>query len=98
MDIDPGNYSYELIATDLSDNKVTIKEGDFEIVAFLLNHGAKWNIKNKERKTPLDLAKNDDIRELITEEIDKKNDEQKFIKHEKSTHAPTVTQSIKNSI
>jgi len=36
-----------------------------EVVRSLLEYGAIYNIKNKEGKAPIDLAKNDDIRNLL---------------------------------
>ncbi|WP_410542233.1 FxSxx-COOH system tetratricopeptide repeat protein [Wolbachia endosymbiont of Tetranychus urticae] len=39
---------------------------NIEVTRSLLQYGAVYNIKNKEGKTPLDLAKNDDIRKLLS--------------------------------
>ena len=45
---------------------IAVKNNCIEIVKFLLNyHGIDLTIKNESGKTPYDIAKNDEIRELL---------------------------------
>ncbi|XP_012144276.1 uncharacterized protein LOC100882592 isoform X1 [Megachile rotundata] len=44
---------------------VVAKNASVDIVKFLLSHGACYNIKNKEDKTPFDLSNNQDVNNLF---------------------------------